>query len=164
MNEIRFTSTVRRALDESTQRLPWRVTQRLEQARKTALLGVPEAAAEARRPAERFAVGGLLVGVSGPHSVSLGLDRSFSSTAVSGIDFEPSGRSRPPFVWRLAAILAPAALLVAALIAFSELESARDADEVADLEAAVLADEVPIAAYADRGFGVFLKNSYQPEQ
>jgi len=164
MNEIRFPSTIRRALDESTERLPWRVTQRLEQARRAALLGVPEAAAEARRPAERFAVGGLAAGSTGSHSVSLELGRSFPSTAVSGIDFEPSGRSRPPFVWRMAAILAPAALLVAALLAFSELESARDADELADLEAAVLADEVPIAAYADRGFGVFLKNSYQPEQ
>ena len=65
----------------------------------------------------------------------------------------------PCIAWRLAAIVLPVAALVAGLIAFAELDAQRDADEVAELEAAVLSDDVPIAAYADRGFGVYLKNS-----
>ena len=54
MNELRFTASIRRALDESAARLPARVTQRLEAARAAALAQVPESveAGSASRLAE----------------------------------------------------------------------------------------------------------------
>src|SRR5690606_15110468 len=46
-DESRFTSSIRQALDESTERLPWRVTHRLEQAREKALARLDEREAQA---------------------------------------------------------------------------------------------------------------------
>lgn len=156
MNETRFTSSIRQALDESAERLPLRVTHRLEQARKAALARAPE----------RVAAQALAGGLSSRPFVGLaaaGAGGSLSAGALPGswaVSRHDADGDRPPFVaWRLAAIVVPVAVLVAGLIAFSELDARRDADEVAELEAAVLSDDVPIAAYADRGFGVYLKNS-----
>lgn len=157
MNETRFTSSIKQALDESAERLPLRVTHRLEQARKAALVRAPErvaAQAFADRRAGRPLVGLATAGAGGPSSAGA----VPGGWALSKRDADAC--DRPPFVaWRLAAIVVPVAALVAGLIAFSELDAQRDADEVAELEAAVLSDDVPIAAYADRGFGVYLKNS-----
>lgn len=156
MNETRFTSSIRQALDESAERLPLRVTHRLEQSRKAALARAPE------RAAAQALAGGLssrpLVGLA-----VAGAGGSLSAGAMHGWALsrrDADACDRPPFfAWRLAAIVVPVAALVAGLIAFSELDARRDANEVAELEAAVLSDDVPIAAYADRGFGVYLKNS-----
>jgi len=142
MNETRFTSSIRQALDESAERLPLRVTHRLEQARKAALGRAPERVAAAQAVAS-----------GAPAGAVLGL------SAAGGASLGPVFDRAPYLAWRIAAIVLPVAALVAGLIAFSELDAQRDADEVAELEAAVLSDDVPIAAYADRGFGVYLKNS-----
>jgi len=157
MNDTRFTTTIKQALDESAERLPLRVTHRLEQARKAALARAPE----------RAAVQGL-AGSSAGHAViglaaagagaSLSAGPSLGGWALSKRDADACDRA-PCVAWRIAAIVLPVAALVAGLIAFSEIDAQRDADEVAELEAAVLSDDVPIAAYADRGFGVYLKNS-----
>lgn len=150
MNDIQFASSIRQALDESTQLLPWRVTHRLERARKTALEDVRDdarRASDASRASRRVIV---------PVPSQGHLSHDGWSQSASGFADRPRAR----LGWRLMAILLPAAVLIAGLFGFSELESSRSAAEVANLETtAVLADEVPIAAYADRGFGVFLKNS-----
>jgi len=157
MNETRFTSSIRQALDESAERLPLRVTHRLEQSRKAALARAPE------RVSAQALAGSLssqpLVGLA-----AAGAGGSLSAGALPGgwalSRRDAHAGDRTPFVgWRLAAIVVPVAALVAGLIAFSELDARRDANEVAELEAAVLSDDVPIAAYADRGFGVYLQNS-----
>jgi len=154
MNETRFISSIRLALDESADRLPMRVTHRLEQARRAALSRVPERSTQPARvaaavPALGFAAAG---GPGLPGNAAMG------GWVLSKRDADACDRM-PCLAWRIAAIVFPVAALVAGMIAFSELEAARGAAEVAELEAAVLADDVPIAAYADRGFGVFLKNS-----
>ena len=154
-DELRFTNSIRQALDESTERLPWRVTHRLEQARKAALARAPEAVL--LRPATVQGAAGV-VGLSAGAAGSYALPGASRRTGpLRGFDADDG--ARPSLAWRVALILLPLAILVAGLIGFSELESMREADEVAELEAAVLADDVPISAYADRGFGVFLKNS-----
>lgn len=157
MNETRFTSSIRQALDESAERLPLRVSHRLEQARKAALARAPERAAAqapAGSPASRPFVGLATAGAGRP----LPGGAVPGGWAMSKRDADACDRA-PCMAWRLAAIVLPVAALVAGLIAFAELDAQRDADEVAELEAAVLSDDVPIAAYADRGFGVYLKNS-----
>ncbi|MEN9316980.1 MAG: hypothetical protein RIS35_3373 [Pseudomonadota bacterium] len=62
---------------------------------------------------------------------------------------------------RLAAVLS-LMLLIGGLVGLSIWSDLEMADETADVEMAVLTDdEVPISGYADRGFGVFMKNSRQ---
>ena len=130
MNEQHFSEQVRRLLDESSERLPYRVSHRLESARTAAL---------ARMPAE------LEVASSG-------------SVAEGSIGFSTGSVPR----WSRLAALLSLMLLVAGLVALSVWSDLEMADETADVDMAVLMDEdVPISGYADRGFGIFMKNSQQ---
>lgn len=71
----------------------------------------------------------------------------------------------PRLIWRIAAVVVPVVVVVAGLLGISAWETQQRADDLAALDAAMLADDVPIAAYADRGFGVFLRNvSWEAEQ
>ena len=63
--------------------------------------------------------------------------------------------------WRLSVTLLPILALAAGLLVISVWNDTETADEIAEIDTAVLSDEVPLAAYTDRGFGVFLKNSRQ---
>lgn len=155
MNETRFISSIRQALDESADRLPMRVTHRLEQARKAALARAPEWATQ---PARAAAAPVPVLGLATAGGPGFAGNAAMGGWVLSKRDADACDRA-PCLAWRIAAIVFPVAALVAGMIAFSELAAERGAAEVAELEAAVLADDVPIAAYADRGFGVFLKNS-----
>lgn len=169
MNDIQFTSSIRQALDESAQRLPWRVTHRLERARKAAIARVP---VEANSTGDTRGRAEAVVPGHAPEQRARGIDRGPGERGAdrhehvrlphSGFSRPGSGlaeRPRARLAWRLAAVLVPAVVLVAGFVGFSELASMHSATEIATLETDVLADEVPISAYADRGFGVFLKNS-----
>lgn len=161
MNDTRFTSSIRQALDESVERLPLRVTHRLEQARKAALGQASECMVAARAPAAAApSVAVLGLATAGGARV-VGPLPGFGAANGAG---DQTGERAPWFGWRLVAIVFPVAALAAGMLALSELDAQRRADEVAELEAAVLADDVPIAVYADRGFGVFLKNSRLAEE
>lgn len=129
MNDRQTTERIRRMLDESAEHVPYRVVHRLENARQAAL-------ARASALAEPEFAG--QTGARGQVSLE-----------------EPSLRRRS----RAAAILS-LMLLLAGLVALSVWTDLQEADENADVEMAVLTDDdVPIAGYADRGFGVFLKNA-----
>lgn len=128
MNERRLTSALRQALDDSAQRLPLRVTHRLEQARKAALAGVSDVAPRANRPTNR---------------------PTASATAYIA----------PYLPWRIAAVLLPTIVLVGGFMLIGNALERRDALEIAELEAALLVDDVPIAAYADPGFGAYLRKA-----
>ena len=134
MNEQAFVHDLRRALDESAERLPYRVTQRLERARAAALARARPVAATAPAPALQPAGG-------------------------------PSGGTdgRPSIAYRLASTLLPLLLVVAALYGIVLWDDAQRAAETADIDAELLLgdDELPIAAYADKGFGVYLRNTRQ---
>jgi hypothetical protein len=62
-----------------------------------------------------------------------------------------------PFSWlaRIGATI-PVIVLVVGLIGIYEAEEAQRITDIAELDAAVLADELPLSAYTDDGFNAFL--------
>lgn len=63
---------------------------------------------------------------------------------------------------RLVAVL-PLIALVVGLITINSMQDERVAQEIAQVDAALLTDDLPLAAYADPGFSQFLKiNRAQP--
>lgn len=149
MNEQRIAQLAREALDESAEHLPWRVTHRLATAREAALARLPRQAQVAVPvPATAQAA----------HAIVVAAGAGGRSSAGGG----PDGRRR--FGLGLAAVVVPVAIVAAVLYGISEWDSRLRADDIADVDAAVLVDEVPISAYADRGFGVFLRNVAQGDR
>ncbi len=67
------------------------------------------------------------------------------------------GDGRPPLWWRWAGSLVPVALLLAGLFLIQERHFERQVEEAADIDAALLADDLPPAAYAYPGFREFVK-------
>lgn len=136
MNEKQFSVEIRRALDESAERLPYRVTERLAKAREAALAQVPA------------------------HSSVVGLSGTLATEAIAGrrtVGFASGGTGW----WRFAGMIVPAAILVGGLVAFTVWDVSATANELSELDAEVLSDDVPLDALSDRGFGVFLKNIRQ---
>jgi hypothetical protein len=68
------------------------------------------------------------------------------------------GDERIGFWGRIASAL-PLIALVAGLVVIHTVENDRRANEVAEVDAALLTDDLPPAAYADSGFVQFLKSS-----
>jgi hypothetical protein len=128
MNENEFGYRVRQALNEATQRLDYRASYRLEQARSAAL-------ARQRDPGTAAAWSPLLQTAGGP---SLG-------TGSGGGWLRGLG------------LVAPLVALVIGFVGIYQWQEDRRISEMADLDFAVLIDEVPIGDYADKGFGVLLK-------
>jgi len=147
MNEQQIARLAREALDESVEHLPWRVTHRLASAREAAL---------ARMPARQAAATETVFGGAGHPILVPGTGHG----RLSGGG--PDGRRRLGL--RIAAVLVPILVVATGLYGISEWDNLRRADDNADVDAAVLTDEVPISAYADRGFGVFLRNVAQGER
>jgi hypothetical protein len=136
MNEQLFAYRIRQALDESAERLPFRVTQRLERSRASALARAhPVASAE---PA------------------SFGIRNGSASLTMASL-------GRPSGLVRLLSTVVPILLVVAGLYGISVWDDAQDAAETADIDAELLLadDDIPLAAYADKGFGVYIKNVRQ---
>ncbi len=73
------------------------------------------------------------------------------------------GDDRPSVYFRLLSTVAPILLVIAGLYGIDAWNDAEEAAETADIDAELLLadDDVPVSAYADKGFGVFLKNSKQ---
>lgn len=136
MNELETALLIRRALDKSTERLPYKTVHRLENARKLALSRMNAVASETATAQS----------VSRNGSSSLSLSSSPSSFG---------------WVGTMAGAVAPVILVIAGLIGASHWSDQKRAEEVAEVDAAMLADDLPIALYADRGFGVFIKNNQQ---
>jgi hypothetical protein len=67
-----------------------------------------------------------------------------------------SGSSNP--IWDTIGWLAPLVVLVFGLIGIAEWQGDSRIKDIAEVDAALLSDEVPPDAYADRGFMAFLKN------
>ncbi len=64
-------------------------------------------------------------------------------------------------LWSRIASALPLVALVAGLVVIHTIENDRRAVEVAEVDAALLTDDLPPAAYADPGFVQFLKSSRQ---
>jgi hypothetical protein len=70
-----------------------------------------------------------------------------------------------PFgLWNRIAAFFPLIVLVFGLITISMIQNENRASEVAEIDAALLTDDLPPAAYADPGFAQFLKSQISPTQ
>jgi hypothetical protein len=87
--------------------------------------------------------------------------RSASSVVASGraavLTFGEDGIS----LWQRVASALPLIALAAGLILIHVVQNDRRANEVAEVDAALLTDDLPPAAYADPGFLQFLKSGGQ---
>jgi len=133
MKEAEFAYRVRQALNEGTDRLDYRILMRLEQARRTAL-GRQKSPIEAPLwvPALRFAAGG----------------------GAPALD-----DSGPAWLWlRRLGVLAPMIALAVGFVGIYRWHEDQAIAEHANLDLAVLLDDTPIDTYADKGFGVMIRN------
>ena len=125
----RFGRAVAARLSASTEELPYDVRERLRAARVRAL--------EARKQAlVRNAP--IVVGRGGSATLALGGDESSWWT-------------------RIASVL-PLVVLALGLVFLHGIQSDRRASELAEVDAALLTDDLPPAAYADPGFVQYLKS------
>jgi len=129
MNEQEFGYQIRQALNEAADGLEYKTTYRLEQARVAALARQREpATAPAWSPAMQAA---------GARSANGGLGW------LGGFG-----------------VAAPVVALIVGFIAIHQWQQQQAPERISDLAAmdfAVLMDETPIGAYADKGFGILLR-------
>lgn len=77
--------------------------------------------------------------------------QSNGGAATLGFGDEDSG------LWRRVASIIPLLALVAGLVAIQMLDNDNRAKELAEIDSAILTDDLPPAAYTDPGFVQFLK-------
>jgi len=133
MNEGEFAYRIRQALNEGAERLPYRVVARLEQARRSALALKKTGQGEPLRvPSLRLA----------------GAGSGFGSL------------DRPNVAWialRLVSLLVPVIALAVGFAGISKWRQDQAIAEHANMDLAVLLDDTPIETYADKGFGVMIR-------
>ncbi|HYF20310.1 MAG TPA: DUF3619 family protein [Ramlibacter sp.] len=127
----RFGRRVAARLDQGLAELPHEVSERLRAARVQAVAR--------RKVASLQPVGARTVTVSGGQA-ALG------------------GGEEPVSLWQRIASALPLLVLAAGLVTIHVIQNERRAREVADVDAALLIDDLPPAAYADPGFVQFLKS------
>jgi hypothetical protein len=134
MNEVEFAYRVRQALNEGADRLEYRVLMRLEQARRTAL---------ARRKAT----------VEAPLLVPA---LRFAGAGVGPVDVDGPTAA---WIWlRRLGLLAPIVVLAIGFVGIYRWHQEQEIAEHANMDLAVLLDDTPIDTYADKGFGVLIRN------
>lgn len=122
---------VAKSLDQNLENLPAHLTQRLEKARELAI--------SKKKPEKSYA-----------WKFSFNFAGVNTSSASS-----KSGQSS--WLKNLGSI-APIIVLLVGLAGIAQWQEDARIDDIADIDAALLSDEVPPDAYADNGFWVFLKN------
>ncbi len=133
IQELRFVNEIRSALDASADRLPADLAERLAAARRIALAR-KKAEAPARVPQ---------LAVAGMHGSPLDDDDGALHRAGAWL-------RRLALVWTLIA-------LVAGLTGIYHWQKQKRVEELADVDTAMLLDDLPPTAYADQGFHAFLK-------
>ena len=124
----RFSLRVAARLSETADNLPYDISERLRAARVQAL------------SKRKFVV------------------QTASSVALSGGAATATlGNDGPSWGDRVAATI-PLLILVLGLIAITVIQNDRRANEIAEIDAALLTDDLPPAAYTDPGFTQFLKS------
>jgi hypothetical protein len=136
--ELEFARQLRRALDENTASLPPATVDRLAAARRAAL---------SRKKPEA---------VSAPVFVPTFAGTPAGMTGLPQRGFEP--RHRSPL--RRFALAWPLAALVVSLIGIAYWEDHQRTAELADIDAAMLSDDLPLNAYLDHGFNAYLSRAH----
>ena len=92
-------------------------------------------------------------------SVQPALGRAMAGAAVGVVGAGAGGQSDDNlgFLGRLASAL-PIIALVAGLVGIHGIQADRRAVEIAEVDAAILTDDLPPSAYVDPGFAQFLKS------
>ncbi|MET3108481.1 hypothetical protein AAKU67_003029 [Oxalobacteraceae bacterium GrIS 2.11] len=130
-DELAFAYKVRRALDEQVGSLPQNTVNRLAEARKLAIARKKPESALHVIAAERRLAGGFSSGSSNPFNDSIN--------------------------WLVrVGIAIPLIVLVVGAFGIYQYESERHIDDLAEIDAAVLSDELPLNAYLDHGFDSYL--------
>ena len=124
-----FGRQVAARLAAGTAELPYNVSERLRAARTQAV---------ARRKPANFRIAPSMV----------------TSGGTAALTFGDEGQS----LWSRIASALPLIALAAGLILIHTVENDRRASEVAEVDAALLTDDLPPSAYADPGFVQFLKS------
>jgi hypothetical protein len=125
--ELNYAYKIRRALDENLEQIPPSTLQGLEAARKKALSMQKRSSPLRQFVMNRAAAGHL------QHFI------------------------RDPLTWvSRASFVLPAIIVAAGLIGIYQFEQQERITEIAEIDALVLADELPLNAYVDRGFGAYL--------
>jgi len=135
-DDLNFAYKVRHALNEQLDTLPASTTDRLAAARAAAL---------ARKKAD----------------APLRVKQAELVTATAGAGGRFFASQQFPWLTRLGVII-PLLVLVIGMGGIYHHEQQRRIAEIAELDAAVLSDELPLSAYLDHGFNAYLAN--QSEQ
>jgi hypothetical protein len=140
-DDINLAYKLRHALNETLDTLPASTTDRLAAARAAALARKkpdnPARAAVGQRQNPRRPL----------------FDDAFGLSAVFAT----------PWAMRAAAIV-PLVAMVAGLVGVYQAEHEQRVAELADLDAAVLSDNLPLTAYTDNGFNAYLAQQQQQQQ
>lgn len=142
MNEAEFAYRIRQALNQGADSVSYKASMRLERARHLAVSRARGAAVAVR-----------------PATVRLPA-LQLATSAGAPID-APGGHDLWSWL-RGAGLLAPLLALVVGFVAIYEWRSRQFIAELADVDFAVLLDEAPISAYADKGFGAMLSGRAVP--
>ncbi|SAL51646.1 membrane protein [Caballeronia sordidicola] len=138
--EAEFALKVRRALDESITTLPAASLDKLAAARRTAL---------ARKKPEKVAAP-----VFAPALAGAGMAPGFGAAGAGPRSAGKRGRfSRLTLAWPLLA-------LVIGLAGIAYWEDQQRTAELADIDAAMLSDNLPLDAYLDHGFNAYLTRNH----
>ena len=129
--EINFAYRVRHALNEKLDDLPASTTDRLAAARQAAM---------ARKKA---------------HVAPVTVRATRTATVA---DAAGGGRLSAPLGWisRFSVVL-PLLMIVGGMVGVYQYEQQQSIAELAELDAAVLSDELPLSAYLDNGFNAYLE-------
>lgn len=163
--QARFALRLTARLEDGARTLPHDITERLRVARHQAVA----AAAQARLGVQVAPAGVVNIGTA----PELSLAGAGSSGGQGGIFAAPSFGARradahrhhgphplddgpTPWIWRLASAL-PAVALVAGLWGVGDWTRHEQVQAAADVDTALLTDDLPPAAYADPGFEEYLK-------
>jgi hypothetical protein len=125
----RYGRRVAARLDAGTAEIPYGIAERLRAARVQAV---------ARRKTAGLRTAAAVVGAGG----------------AATLGFGDEGQS----LWNRIASVLPLIALVGGLILIHSVQNERRAHEVAEVDAALLTDDLPPSAYADPGFIQFLKS------
>lgn len=153
--QSRFALRVCARLDEASNQLPHDISERLRVAREQAVAVAMAGRLQSLAPAKAQAAPPAVVWSSGQVALA--------GAATGG----PQHHGRQPredatgWFWRLASAL-PVLALLAGLWGIQQWHQREQIQAVADVDMALLADELPPTAYADPGFEEFLQTSAAP--
>jgi hypothetical protein len=140
--EARFALRLTSHLEAGAQTLPHDISERLRVARMQALAQARHQAIAARRPQTTPAESISIVGID-----------AHTGTATLG----RMGGGGESVWWSRLGWLAPALALAIGLAGLGEWQSREQIAQAAEIDTALLGDDLPPAAYLDAGFGEFLR-------